>query len=102
MKNIAVLLFLLLCSIPLIGQPDFYDSYKFTEADTLRGMMRPERSCYDVTFYELELEVDPKREYLTGFVDIHFRTLEDFETLQIDLYENMQINSIEFGGKELD
>lgn len=42
-----------------MAQRDFYKSYHFTRADTLRGMLRPERTCYDVTFYDLHLRIDP-------------------------------------------
>jgi aminopeptidase N len=64
-------------------------------------MLRPERTCYDVTFYELEIKVDPERRELSGYVDIHFEAVEDFETLQIDLYQNMKISRIESEGKTL-
>ena len=30
----------------------------FTRADSLRGSLRPERTCYDVQFYELKVKVD--------------------------------------------
>ena len=68
-----------------LAQPGFYDSYEFTGADTLRGMLRPERSCYDVTFYELDITVDPAQQSLQGYVDIHYRALTAFRRLQIDL-----------------
>ena len=101
MKNITLLLFYFLSLTSLFTQPDFYNSYNFTEADTLRGMLRPERTCYDVTFYELKVKVDPTRQFISGAVNIHFQTLEDFDRLQIDLYQNMDISSIEFEGEEL-
>ncbi len=92
---------LLSITLSLCAQSDFYHRYKFTEADTLRGMLRPERSCYDVTFYDLHLTLHPARRSLEGYVDIHFRALEDFERLQIDLYRNMRLDSILFQGQAL-
>ncbi len=74
----------------------------FTEADTLRGMLRPERTCYDVHYYELNIKVDPQEKYLSGHCQIHFLALADFEVLQLDLYENMSIDKIEFQGETLD
>jgi len=104
MKTYPILLILagLFWTIPLAAQPAFYQTYTFTEADTLRGMLRPERTCYDVTFYELDIDIDPDKQYIEGHVDIHYRVMADFETLQIDLYDNMQIDKIEFEGQKLD
>ena len=76
------------------SQSDFYKDYQFTEADTLRGMLRPERTCYDVTFYELDIKIDPDRRFISGYADVYFDVVEEFETLQIDLFENMKINKI--------
>ncbi len=98
--GIIVLLAGIIPSLAL-AQPGFYQGYEFTEADTLRGMLRPERTCYDVTFYELDIAVDPSTRSLRGYVDIHYRVLHSFERLQIDLYENMTIDRIVWEGQEL-
>ncbi len=101
MKHILSLLVLLLVTGSVFAQRDFYQSYEFTKADTLRGALRAERTCYDVTFYELDIKVDVERQYLSGYVDMTYQVKEDFKTLQIDLFENMQINGITFLGKKL-
>jgi aminopeptidase N len=75
---------------------------RFNRADTLRGMLRPERTCYDVTYYRLDIQVDPGKRFVRGAVDIHFRAMSDFEWLQIDLFKNMEIESIYYEGKALD
>jgi len=100
-KTLWLPLLAVLFALPLVAQNDFYESYTFTEADTLRGSLRPERTCYDVTYYELDLRILPARRYLEGAVTIHFDALEDFETLQIDLYRNMTIEKIVYRGREL-
>lgn len=92
---------LALTALTACAQDDFYKSYSFNLADTLRGMLRPERTCYDVTFYDLNIRVDPKSQSIAGYVDIAFRTVEDFSVLQIDLFENMKLSRIEFQGREL-
>ena len=38
----------------------------FTRADTLRGSLRPERTCYDVQFYELKVKVDTVNKSISG------------------------------------
>lgn len=101
MKKIVLLLALLWSVLGLNGQKDFYQSYEFTAADTLRGALRPERSCYDVTFYDLSIRIDPEKQEIGGWVDIYFQTLADFSRLQIDLYQNMYLDSIVFEKKPL-
>ncbi|GJM35459.1 MAG: peptidase M1 [Saprospiraceae bacterium] len=86
---------------PLLAQPDFYQHHIFSRADTLRGMLSPERSCYDVTFYALNVRINPDRRYLEGYVDIEYRVKETFNRLQIDLYANMDIDRILFEKEEL-
>ena len=97
------LLFLLPLILPNItcAQPSYFDKYTFTEADTLRGMLRPERTCYDVHFYKLNIQVNPDKQTIQGYNEIFYHTLEDFTTLQIDLYENMKIIKIVQFDKEL-
>ncbi len=85
----------------LYAQKDFYKTYTFTKADTLRGMLRPERNCYDVTFYDLSVKVDVDKRYLSGYVDIFYKAKSDFNRLQIDLFANMQLDRIVFQNKEL-
>jgi aminopeptidase N len=92
---------LILLNTLLLAQPNHVLQHNFTLADTLRGMLRPERTCYDVTAYDLNIRVDIPRKAIQGFVQINFTTVHDFDTLQIDLYDNMQLSHIEFEGKQL-
>ncbi len=93
----------LLLGCPLLqSQHGYFENYTFTWADTLRGSLRPERTCYDVHFYELDIRIDPEERSIAGYVDIHYHTVEVFSRLQIDLYDNMQIDRIVFNGRELD
>ena len=101
MKNILHLLALLLLAQGLVAQSDFYKDYEFTKSDTLRGALRAERDCYDVYFYELNIKVDIEEQYLSGYVDMEYTVEADFKRLQIDLFENMKINSITASGKKL-
>ncbi|MEL6592578.1 MAG: M1 family metallopeptidase [Bacteroidota bacterium] len=75
--------------------------HTFTRADTLRGMLRPERTCFDVSYYDLEIKVDSKLKRIAGSNKIHFRAVENFRELQIDLFANMDIARITWQGKEL-
>ncbi len=73
----------------------------FTRADTLRGMLSPLRTCYDVNFYALDVEVFPYKKFIKGQNSIRFKAMESFDRMQIDLYENMKIEKIVSHGKEL-
>jgi len=36
----------------------------FSRADTLRGMWSPERSWYDITYYDLDVRIDPAQQWI--------------------------------------
>ncbi|MCS6967584.1 MAG: M1 family metallopeptidase [Cytophagales bacterium] len=69
---------------------------QYTRADTLRGALLPERACYDVTFYDLNLKVKPDEKFIAGYNAITFRAIEDFNIMQIDLAKNFTIDRILF------
>ena len=73
----------------------------FTRADSLRGMLTPLRTCYDVTFYGLDVKINPETKSIEGNTLIRFNTVQSFDKMQIDLYENMKIEKILFHNKEL-
>ncbi len=68
----------------------------FTHADSLRGGLRPERTNYDVTYYDLDVEVDPANKSIKGTVEIDFTQLvpEDKQRIQLDLFKNMQVTKV--------
>ena len=103
-KGIIILFFLYFIGFSTArAQPDFFKKKKyFTAADTLRGMLRPERTCYDVTYYDLNLKVDIAKKYISGKNDIYFDVKEDFSTLQFDLFDNLTISYVLFEGEQFD
>ena len=56
-----------------------------SEADTLRGGRRPERWCYDVHYYDLDIEINPDAQEIYGKCAIHFSVEESAMKIQIDL-----------------
>jgi hypothetical protein len=74
----------------------------FKRADSLRGMLTALRSCYDVRFYNLDVEVFPEKKYIKGQNNIRFRAINSFDSMQIDLYENIKIAKIIWRGREVD
>jgi aminopeptidase N len=73
----------------------------FTRADTLRGSLRPERTCYDVTFYELKVKVDTITKSISGSSEIFFKALNDIRVMQIDLLDSFAIDNISYKGTTL-
>jgi|GEM_PF-498787 len=73
----------------------------FTRADTLRGMLTALRTCYNVSFYHLDISIHPESKSLDGNNLIRFKVMNDFDKMQIDLYANMKVEKILFHEKEL-
>jgi len=73
----------------------------FTRQDTLRGSLRPERTGYDVSFYDLNLAVDPAAKTIAGSNTIRYRVKEPFTRMQIDLFANLNVERITQAGKPL-
>ena len=67
---------------------------EFTRADTLRGSLLPERSCYDVKYYHLDVKVDPSTKTIKGSNTILFRVDSAFDRMQVDLFRNLDIDRI--------
>jgi aminopeptidase N len=74
---------------------------RFTEADSLHGSLNRFRSCYDVIFYELSVSFKIEKKAISGSVMFSSKATCNFDTLQIDLYKNMQIDSIVFDRNKL-
>lgn len=73
----------------------------YGRGDTLRGAMRPERSCFDVFFYDLKVRINPDRKMIAGRNAISFTVAENTNKIQLDLFENLRITSVEWNGMNL-
>ncbi|WP_422348358.1 M1 family metallopeptidase [Flagellimonas sp.] len=88
MKNKIVL------SVMLLGIMTGVSAQMFTQLDTLRGSITPEREWWDVSYYDLNLKVDPEAEYISGFNRIRYKVLKEADVIQIDLQRPLQINEV--------
>ena len=78
-------------------------SQEFTYSDSLRGNLSEFRSCYDVYYYDLDVTVDDQQQkIINSYNNIHIKALSNFQTIQIDLFENLKIHSIQFEHKKLE
>lgn len=74
----------------------------YTRKDSLRGGFSFERICYDVQRYDLNITINPEEKSIKGYNDITFKTLKSTQKIQVDLFENMKVDSILFEGKPLE
>ncbi|WP_309641096.1 M1 family metallopeptidase [Flavobacterium sp.] len=73
----------------------------FTRKDSLHGSLRFERTCFDVLRYDLNIKINPHEKSIVGFNDITFKITENTTKIQLDLFDNMTIDSIVFDAKKL-
>lgn len=74
---------------------------EFTRKDSLQGGFSFERTSYDVQRYDLNIAINPEERTIVGYNDITFKIVENTSRIQVDLFENMQVDSIVFEGKKL-
>lgn len=79
----------------------FGQDLDYTEDEFLRGSITPEREWWDLTYYHLDIEVNPEEKYVSGKNTIHYKALKDGNTLQIDLQPPLTIDKITQDGDEL-
>ena len=72
-----------------------------TRADTLRGTVTPERAWWDVTYYDLDVAVEPVARTIRGQVGISYRVLQPALEMQIDLQEPLAVDAVEQDGAAL-
>ncbi len=101
-KFVVMLLFVFTGSQSVTAQSLLNQKEKFTRADTLRGSLRPERTCYDVMHYDLHIRIDTARKSISGSNKIRFKALSSFNSMQIDLFDNMTIVAITRNGNPLE
>lgn len=95
MKNIIVLLGLnLICFQNVIAQ-------NFTRRDSLHGGLRLERTSFDVQRYDLNISINPNEKSIVGYNDITFKVVEPTKKIQLDLFDNMKVDSIVWNHQKL-
>lgn len=74
---------------------------QFTRRDSLQGGLRIERTSYDVKRYDLNIIINPEEKSIKGFNDITFDVVSTTQKIQIDLFDNMKVDSIVWNSKKL-
>jgi aminopeptidase N len=92
-KSLQYLIFVLLCSVSNL--------LKAQSDNILQGALRPERTCFDVIHYDLQVEIMMDKQRIKGNNAISFKVLETTQRIQLDLYKNLHIDSVVFEDKKL-
>ncbi|SKD08703.1 Peptidase family M1 [Chitinophaga ginsengisegetis] len=87
MRGIPMLCMALLATLTAGAQ-------QFSRADTLRGSITPQRAWWDVTSYDLHVQVNPDDSTFSGFNTITYQVLKTDSVMQIDLQVPMVIDSV--------
>ena len=90
--------FILILLLPFLVYAQKRD---FTEQDSLRGSITDERAWWDLTYYNLFVDVDPDKKYLSGSNTIHYKVIDSARLMQIDLQPPLKITRITQDGEEL-
>lgn len=88
--------------IALLAFTTILQAQTITRRDTLQGGLRPERTNFDVQRYDLNITIDPDKRYITGYNEITFKIVESAKKIQLDLFENMKVDSIVFDKQKLE
>ncbi|MBB6463758.1 M1 family metallopeptidase [Flammeovirga kamogawensis] len=100
-KPLLVVLFLSVLSFNSFGQLLQGDKASFTEQDTLRGSITPEREWWDLKYYHLSIEVLSESKSIIGTNKVEYTVLSPFQVMQIDLQQPMEITKVLQDDKEL-
>lgn len=116
MRKIFCLILLLFFSTTLFAQKKHSSESTpkiplFTHADTLRGSDTPWRSWWDVTYYNLHVNINPSDSSISGYNGITYRvlngpekiaqTFDGKDIMQIDLMTPLVIDSMIQDGQSL-
>lgn len=96
MKRIIQVVLFLLISVNVSAQ-----TQKFTSQDSLRGMETPERVWWDLTFYHLNIQVNPADSTINGTNTLNYIVLTEGSVMQIDLQPPLVFKAASQNGKDL-
>ncbi len=91
----------LICLVTLSTSAIYGQNPKFTHQDTLRGTITKERIWWDLSYYHLNVKVNPSDSSLKGQNTIRYKVLSPYQRMQIDLQEPMQISKVSQDGTSL-
>jgi aminopeptidase N len=91
------LLLLLLCAAQLVRAQEAPKAY--TADDTLRGSITPQRSWWDLSYYQLDVRVNIEKTAISGSNIVYYKVLRANQVMQIDLQAPMKMEQVLQDGK---
>ncbi|KPK87790.1 MAG: peptidase M1, partial [Bacteroides sp. SM23_62_1] len=73
----------------------------FTRQDTMRGSITEERKWWDLTYYHLNITVNPDDSTIYGTNTVRYTVLEQYQVMQIDLQPPLELQEAVQDGKKL-
>ncbi|WP_055442376.1 M1 family metallopeptidase [Lacinutrix himadriensis] len=104
MKNLFLIITCFIATSCLSQKKDglFQSKNNFTKQDTLRGSITPEREWWDLTYYHLDIKVNPDDKTIGGKNTIQYTVLKENNILQVDLQTPLKITKVTQDNNELE
>jgi aminopeptidase N len=101
--NRPTLFYFILLTFIILAEPIKLSSQEivFTRQDTLRGSITPERAWWDLTYYHLDIAVNPDDSTIIGTNTVTYRVVSAAKLMQIDLQEPLKLEGAMQNGTEL-
>ncbi|MCH1485216.1 MAG: M1 family metallopeptidase [Flavobacteriaceae bacterium] len=99
MERTIILLFIVFNQT--YSQGIFDNKLPTNRQDTLRGSITPERAWWDLTYYHLDIKVEPDKKFISGSNTVGYKVIESNKVMQIDLQKPMNITSVTSKNEEL-
>ncbi|CAN5278431.1 M1 family metallopeptidase [soil metagenome] len=80
----------------------FAQEKAFTRQDTLRGSITEEREWWDLSYYHLDIQVNPEERTIRGRNTIQYQVLQPHQVMQVDLQPPMEIERVMQLDQEID
>lgn len=100
MKNLLCILTFISFNITF-AQGLLSSNNHFTRQDTLRGSITPERKWWDLTYYHLDIKVNPDKKFISGKNTVTYKVLKPYSVMQIDLQKPLKLLKATQNGVEL-
>nr|WP_315131695.1 M1 family metallopeptidase [uncultured Flavobacterium sp.] len=96
MKNQLLILCIAFASITSINAQGLLSKSNvvFIRQDSLRGSITKERAWWDVKYYHLNIKVNPSDSTITGSNTIRYKVINEYNRMQIDLQNPMEIDKV--------
>lgn len=92
----------LLLIFVLIGTSFSLNAQEYSRKDSLRGRNSSLKSNYDLTYYHLDVFMDPEKKSINGKNTFKFTVVNDLQRLQFDLYDYLTLEKILYNGKPIE